>query len=79
MENLMRSFLKLDRLFEKENGGGAKGWMKGRKIEEMGDSFRGLYIRNIANIMPNRSYLRSNADIPKLGESTKEGVLDESY
>ena len=25
----------LDRLFEKENGGGAKGWMKGRKIEEM--------------------------------------------
>jgi len=53
--------------------------MKGRKIEEMGDSFRGLYIRNIANIMPNRSYLRSNADIPKLGESTKEGVLDESY
>jgi len=52
--------------------------MKGRKIKEMGDSFRGLYIRNIANIMPNRSYLRSNA-IPKLGESTKEGVLDESY
>ena len=36
-----------------------------KKIKEMGDSFRGLYIRNIANIMPNRSYLRSNA-IPKL-------------
>ncbi len=25
-----------------------------------------MYIRNIADIMPNRSYLRSNADIPKL-------------
>jgi len=53
--------------------------MKGRKIEEMGVSSRGLYMRNIANIMPNGSYLRSNADIPKLGESTKEEVLDESY
>ena len=52
--------------------------MKGRKIEEIGVSFRGMYIR-IADIIPNRSYLRSNADIPKLGESTKEGVLDESY
>ena len=56
----------LDRLFEKENGGGAKGWMKGRKIEEIGVSSKGMYTRNIANIMPNRSYLRSNADIPKL-------------
>jgi len=32
----------------------------------MGVSSRGMYIRNIADIMPNRSYLRSNADIPKL-------------
>ena len=42
--------------------------MKGRKIEEMRVSSRGLYMRNIAGIMPNRSYLRSNADIPKLAE-----------
>jgi len=40
--------------------------MKGRKIEVIGVSFRGMYMRNIADIMPNRSYLRSNADIPKL-------------
>jgi len=53
--------------------------MKGRKIKEIGVSSRGLYMCNIANIMPNGSYLRSNADIPKLGESTKEEVLDESY
>jgi len=41
--------------------------MKGRKIEEIGVSSRGMYTRNIANIMP-KSYLRSNADIPKLAE-----------
>jgi len=29
---------------------------------------RDVYMRNIANIIPNRSYLRSNADIPKLSE-----------
>ena len=52
--------------------------MKGRKIEEMGVLSRGLYMRNIADItpkwkdirnadiIPNGSYLRSNADIPKL-------------
>ena len=43
--------------------------MKGRKIEEMGVSFRGMYIR-IADIVPNGSYLRSNADIPTLAEIT---------
>ena len=54
--------------------------MKGRKIEEMGVSSRGMYMRNIADItpkwkdiriadiIPNGSYLRSNADIPELGE-----------
>jgi len=58
----------LDRLFEKENGGGRKR-MKGRKIEEMGvpSTSRGLYMHNIGDIMP-KSYLRSNADIPKLAE-----------
>jgi len=52
--------------------------MKGRKIEEMGVSSRGMYMRNIAgitqkwkdiriaDIIPNGSYLCSNADIPKL-------------
>lgn len=53
--------------------------MKRREIEGIRVPSRGMYIRNIADIMPNRSYLRSNADIPKLGESTKEEVLDESY
>ena len=55
--------------------------MKGRKIEDIGvpSTSRGLYMRNIGDIIPNGSYLRSNADIPKLGESTKEEVLDESY
>jgi len=54
--------------------------MKGRKIEEMGVSSRGMYMRNIAgitpkwkdiriaDIIPNRSYLCSNEDIPKLSE-----------
>ena len=27
--------------------------MKGRKIEEIGVSFRGLYMRNIGDIIPN--------------------------
>jgi len=52
--------------------------MKGRKIEEMGISSRGMYMCNIAgitqkwkdiriaDIIPNGSYLCSNADIPKL-------------
>ena len=52
--------------------------MKGRKIEGIGVSSRGMYIRiadiptkwkdiRIADIIiPNGSYLRSNADIPEL-------------
>ena len=37
-----------------------------KKKRGVGVSSCGMYIRNIANIMPNRSYLRSNADIPEL-------------
>ena len=54
--------------------------MKGRKIEVIGVSFRGMYMRNIAGITAkwkdiriadtNGSYLRSNADIPTLAEIT---------
>jgi len=40
--------------------------MKGRKIEEMGVSSRGLYMRNIAGIIPNGGDICSNMDIPKL-------------
>ena len=55
--------------------------MKGKEIEEIGGSFRGLYMRNIADIIPNRSYLRSNADIPKLyaidfGMPYKDSLFD---
>ena len=64
--------------------------MKGRKIEGIGVSSRGRYMRNIADIptkwkdiriadiiIPNGSYLRSNADIPELGDiglKTKEMI-----
>ncbi len=48
--------------------------MKGRKIEEMGVSSRGMYMRNIADITPNGSYLRS-ADIPKLYKIASGGLL----
>ena len=39
--------------------------MGGRKIKEIGGSFRGMYIRN-ADIMPNWSDICNTADIPKL-------------
>jgi len=38
--------------------------MKGREIEEMGDSFRGMYMRNIADIRI--------ADILELSEISQE-------
>ena len=63
--------------------------MKGRKIEEIGVSSRGMYMRNIADILPKRKDIRiadiilirsdicSNADIPELGDiglKTKEMI-----
>ena len=51
-----------------------------KKNREMGVSFRGMYMRNIAgiipkwkdiriaDIIPNGGYLCSNADIPKLSD-----------
>jgi hypothetical protein len=54
--------------------------MRGRKIEEIEGSSRGMYMRNIANItpkwkdiriadiIPNRSNICSTADIPELYE-----------
>jgi len=42
--------------------------MKGRKIEEIGVSSRGMYIR-IADIILIRSDICSNADIPELYEN----------
>ncbi|PXF52759.1 MAG: hypothetical protein C4B56_04275 [Candidatus Methanophagaceae archaeon] len=62
----------LDSLFKKKNGKR----MKGRKIEEIGVSSRGMYIR-IADIIPNGSDICSNADIPELGDiglKTKEMI-----
>jgi len=43
--------------------------MKGKEIEEIGDSFRGLYMRNIADIIPNGRILYIG-DIPELSEIT---------
>ena len=48
-----------------------------KEIEEIGVSSRGMYMRNIADIIPNGSYLRSNADIPKLAAIPIGEVKDE--
>ena len=40
--------------------------MKGKRIEEIGVSSRGMYMRNIADII--RSDMCSNADVPELSE-----------
>ena len=40
--------------------------MRGRIIKEIGGPFRGMHIRNIADITPNWSDICSTADIPKL-------------
>ena len=66
--------------------------MKGRKIEEIGVSSRRMYMRNIADIptkwkdiriadiiIPNGSYLRSNADIPKLYEIPNSAFKNKRY
>ena len=52
--------------------------MKGKRIEEIGVSSRGMYMRNIADI-PNGSYLRSNADIPKLYEIPNPAFKNKRY
>ena len=61
--------------------------MKRRNIKEIGASFRGMYIRNIADIppkwkgirnadiMPNWSDICSTADIPKLCEIMEERAM----
>ena len=49
--------------------------MKGRNIKEMGGSSRGMYIRNIADIIPNWSYIRSTADITKLSKILNLAIL----
>jgi len=60
--------------------------MKGRKIEEIGVSSRGLYMRNIADIIPkwkdtcigdiipNGSDICSITDIPELSEIAGDGI-----
>ncbi len=40
--------------------------MSGREIGEICGSSRGMYIRNIADIIPNWSDICSTADIPEL-------------
>jgi len=42
--------------------------MRGRKIGERGSSSRGMYIRNIADIIPNWSDICSTADIPEINK-----------
>jgi hypothetical protein len=48
--------------------------MRGRKIGDIGSSSRGMYIRNIADITPDWSYICSTADIPELSEIAKKIV-----
>ncbi len=42
--------------------------MRGRKIKEIGGSYRGMYIRSASDILPKWRDIRSIADIPKLAE-----------
>ena len=42
--------------------------MKGWEIKEISSSSRGMYIRNIADIIPNWKDICNTADIPELAE-----------
>jgi len=42
--------------------------MRGREIGDIGSSSRGMYIRNIADIIPNWGDICSTADIPESSE-----------
>jgi len=63
--------------------------MKGRKIEEIGVSSRGMYMRNIADIPTKRKDIRiadiirsdmcSNADIPELYEIPNPAFKNKRY
>jgi len=49
--------------------------LRGRKIEEIKGSSRGIYIRNTADITPKWKNMCSIADTPELGEIAPPGLV----